>query len=65
MLKKRIGQTNITSNGEIMTIVAYRNNQDIDVQFEDGVIMSHIRYDMFRAGKVSKYSKTTNRRIQK
>ena len=51
---KRIGQTHIAKNGEFIKIIAYRNNTDIDVQFEDGTIVQHVRYDTFKSGKVCK-----------
>ena len=48
----RIGETNITNNGQKMTIIAYRNAKDIDVQFEDKTIREHITYDDFKKGNV-------------
>ncbi len=47
---EKLGKTNIASNGIKMTIVAYRNCNDIDVQFEDGVIVQHKTYDSFKNG---------------
>lgn len=35
-----------------MTIIAYRNNKDIDVEFDDGTKVFHVRYDSFQKGKV-------------
>lgn len=48
----RIGQTNTASNGMILTIIAYRHVTDIDVQFEDGAIVTHVRYDAFKNGRI-------------
>ena len=47
-----IGETNIASNGMRMTIIGYRVNRDIDIQFEDGVIVEHKDYDNFRKGAI-------------
>ena len=35
----RVGETNRALNGMMMTIIAYRNSKDIDIQFEDGTII--------------------------
>lgn len=35
-----------------MKIVAYRNKRDIDIQFEDGVIVEHRKYSDFKAGAI-------------
>ena len=35
------------------TIIAYRNSQDIDVQFEDGTIVKHKRIGNFRGGHIA------------
>lgn len=50
--KLRIGEKNIARNGMKMTIIAYRNNKDIDVEFDDGTKVFHVRYDSFQKGKV-------------
>ena len=31
----RTGETNIATNEQVMTIIEYRKNDDIDIQFED------------------------------
>lgn len=35
-----------------MKIIAYRNKRDIDIQFEDGVIVEHRKYSDFKAGAI-------------
>ena len=35
-----------------MTIIAYRNTADIDIQFEDGIIIQHKSYDNFKRGRI-------------
>lgn len=47
-----IGETHIAKNGQRMTIVAYRNYLDADVQFEDGTLVYHKRYACIVAGQV-------------
>lgn len=48
----RIGETRKAKNGLMMTIIAYRRCDDIDVMFEDGYIAYHRTYDMFVAGSI-------------
>ena len=36
----RIGEKNNANNGLSMTVIGYQNKDDIDIQFEDGVIVS-------------------------
>lgn len=48
----RIGETNIAKNGMRMTIIAFRKYNDIDVQFDDGTVREHIRYEHFLSGDV-------------
>ena len=47
------GESNIANNGMKMFIIAYRNNEDIDILFEDGTIVTNKRYKNFTKGKVS------------
>ena len=35
-----------------MTIIAFRKYNDIDVQFDDGTVREHIRYEHFLSGDV-------------
>lgn len=48
----RTGETIVAHNGMKMTIIAYRSNNDIDVQFEDGVIVRNKSYQAFKKGQV-------------
>lgn len=48
----RIGETNLATNGQKMTIIEYKNNKDITIQFEDGYIVEHILYKNFQSGKI-------------
>ena len=43
----RLGEKCVCSNEMIATIIAYRSSRDIDVQFDDGVVVEHISYDRF------------------
>ena len=49
----KTGEYNKATNGQKMTIIAYRNSKDVDVQFEDGSVIEHIRYDAFKNGQVA------------
>ena len=35
-----------------MTIIEYRRNDDIDIQFEDGTIVKNRTYRRFKEGKI-------------
>lgn len=48
----RVGETSKASNGMMMTIIAYRKYNDIDIQFEDGTIVCHRRYNTFLNGGI-------------
>ena len=52
MINTRIGETNKAKNGLLMTIIAYRQYHDIDVQFEDGLIVYHKTYHNFIMGTI-------------
>ena len=45
-----IGETNKAKNGQLMTIIDYRNIDDIDIQFEDKTIITNIKYLDFKNG---------------
>lgn len=49
----RVGQTNIAKNGMGIKIIAYRNSHDIDIQFEDGTIVTHKNYNHFLDGYIA------------
>lgn len=48
----RTGETNVATNGQIMTIIEYRTADDMDIQFEDGTIVYNKSYDKFKKGMV-------------
>lgn len=50
--ESRIGEQLKAKNGQIMTVVAYRTSNDMDIQFEDGTIVKHISYRRFKSGCV-------------
>lgn len=60
MIKNRVLETNIANNGQVMTIIEYRRNDDIDIQFEDGTIIKNRSYDNFKKGKI-KFPNIKNR----
>lgn len=49
----KIGETIKASNGLKMTIIAYRKCNDVDIQFEDGIIVKHKQYHNFKNGRIS------------
>lgn len=53
----RTGETNIAKNGLNMTIIEYRNCNDIDIKFEDGVIVYNKQYNNFSKGCIKHPSK--------
>lgn len=50
--RKRIGQTNHNNQNQRMTVVAYRNASDIDIQFDDGKLMEHTQWQRFINGTI-------------
>ena len=49
---ERLNEIRVNNNGEEMRIIRYGGKADIDVQFEDGTIIEHKRYDHFKEGKI-------------
>jgi sulfur relay (sulfurtransferase) DsrF/TusC family protein len=50
---KRVGETSYSKNAkQNMTLIAYYNSQDVDVEFADGTRVCHISYNCFKKGKV-------------
>ena len=47
-MNKRVGEVSYNTKGEKMTIIAYRNSIDIDIQFEDGSITYNKQYRYFK-----------------
>ena len=52
VLIREPGERSMATNGQWMEIIVYRNTDDIDVQFEDGTIVQHKRYDYFKSGQI-------------
>lgn len=50
--KDRLNEIGYNNNGERMTIVRYGGALDIDVQFDDGIIVEHKQYCHFKAGLI-------------
>ena len=50
---KRKGMSLMMNCDMKATIIAYRNSQDIDIQFEDGIIVKHKAFDSFQKGKIA------------
>ena len=51
-IENRVGETKIAKNGMKMTIIAYRNAFDIDIEFEDGTIVYNKQYSAFKIGMI-------------
>ena len=51
--EKCIGLTNKMSNGQLATIIAYTEANDMTIQFEDGTIVEHVRKRHFDDGAIS------------
>ena len=51
-MKNRVGETNINNQGLKMTIIEYKGAKNIDIQFEDGVIVYNKSYDKFKIGRI-------------
>ena len=49
---KYLGEENIMSNGQKAVIIAYRSNNDLDIQFEDGTIVCNMKYRSFQRGYI-------------
>lgn len=48
----RIGEQALNNQGCMMAIIEYRKNKDIDVQFEDGTIVTNREYGDFKKGAI-------------
>ena len=60
----RIGETNIACNGLKMTIIEYHDAKNIDIQFEDGLIIKHKTYNSFCKGEIKHPDITVHDRLQ-
>ena len=49
---QRLGETRENTQGSKMTIIAYRETKDIDVQFENGFVVDHTQYHLFERGTI-------------
>lgn len=49
---KYIGEKVTATNGQVMTILAYRGKKDIDIIFEDGTIVEHKTLTCFQSGQI-------------
>ena len=47
-----IGETNVMKNGQTAQIIAVRNNDDCDIKFDDGTVVSRVTVNRFREGSV-------------
>ena len=52
----RTGEENINKQGLKMQIIRYKNVHDIDIQFEDGIIVRHTYYQYFKKGNIINYN---------
>lgn len=59
-INKRIGEINTAKNGMKMTIVAYKDCDNIDIEFEDGLIIHNQSYKSFRKGFIKHPDKKRN-----
>lgn len=48
----RIGETRTMSTGLKATVIAYRNTNNVDLQFENGIIAKDRSYDAFKRGSI-------------
>jgi hypothetical protein len=63
ILKDRIGEENINTQGLKMWIKEYRKAIDIDVEFEDGFISYNKEYKTFKNGKIENKNYLKEKRI--
>ena len=52
--KDRTGEKRTMNNGLVAEIIRYGNNRDLDVRFEDGVVVEHRSYERFKQGMIRK-----------
>lgn len=52
ILLDRTGETVITKQGQISTIIRYKDNKEVDIKFEDGTIVTNKSYNDFKRGSV-------------
>ena len=61
--ENRFGETKVMNCGMEATIIRYNTSKDIDVRFEDGVIVEHKRYRAFENGNIAHPSTTAENRL--
>ena len=54
--KDYTGETNIATNKMRMTIIASRSNRDIDILFENGMLIQNKAYNAFKRGNIASLS---------
>ena len=59
----RLGETHMMNCGMEATIIRYNTGKDIEVRFEDGVIVEHKRYRAFENGNIAHPSTTAESRL--
>lgn len=50
---ERIGEKRKANNGLFMEIIDYHNRTDIDIRFENGIILNNRNYDAFLKGAIA------------
>lgn len=50
--ESHIGEVNYNNSGMRMTLIAYRNRNDVDIQYDDGTIVEHKSYSEFKHGNI-------------
>ena len=48
----RVGEIHQNNKGESFTIIGYRDNKNVDIQFEDGTIVTKRAFSDLKVGKV-------------
>ena len=59
LMNERVGTSVKMANDQMATCIAYRNSDDIDVQFEDGTVVEHRTWKTFSRGRTRNPSLST------
>ena len=59
--KDRLGETRMMNCDMEATIIRYKNSRDIDVRFEDGKVVGHKAYGIFKKGEIAHESLSQKR----
>ena len=62
-VKDRLGEARMMNCGMKATIARYNGVRDIDVRFEDGIVMEHKSYSKFKRGNIAHPSTTAGNRL--